>query len=326
LLPALGFLFDICGSWDRTLYCTKHLARATFALPYQEHLWTRGPGANGKDTLANLMQALLGSYFGNLPCEALTGGREMDAPSQTMLSLKGKRFAAVHEIARNAKIRSHIYKTIADPKGKLKSRGLYGKDEEFSPHFLLYLCSNVPVDLDDSSGGSARRTRILDLPFNFVEAPEAANEKRKDAALELKFDSWRATLFFLLRLVYRRFLKDKNQTNVTPVPQEVREAVEEELEEPWMERLAEFVREHLEAAAHARDSSSAAEIREAFARYCPDVPRKEVGLRLARKGFAEETVHYYSGIKRTTKRVYRVRLGDLASVVTLRVGCTGGSA
>ena len=63
----------------------------------------------------------------------------MDAPSQTMLALKGKRFAAVREIARNAKIRSHIYKTIGDPKGKIKARGLYGKDEEFTPHFLLYL-------------------------------------------------------------------------------------------------------------------------------------------------------------------------------------------
>jgi hypothetical protein len=325
IVPALGFLFDICGSWDRALYCTKHLARATFALQYQEHLWTRGPGANGKDTLANLMQALLGTYFGNLPCEALTGGREMDAPSQTLLSLKGKRFAAVREIARNAKIKSHVYKTIADPKGKLKARGLYGRDEEFSPHFLLYLCSNVPVDLDDSSGGSARRTRILDLPFNFVEDPEAANEKLKDAALELRFESWRPTLFFLLCLVYRRFLKGRNQTNVTPVPQEIREAVDEELEEPWMEGLAEFIKAQLDAVSHPRDASSAVQVREAFARFCPDVPKKEAGLRLARKGFAEETVHYYSGIKRSTKRVYRVRVGDVVSVVTLKVGCTGGS-
>ena len=33
-IPALGFLFSICGSWDRLLYLCKHLARATFALPY----------------------------------------------------------------------------------------------------------------------------------------------------------------------------------------------------------------------------------------------------------------------------------------------------
>ena len=55
-IPALAFLNSICGTWERALYCAKHLARATFALPYQEHLWTRGPGTNGRYTLANLMQ------------------------------------------------------------------------------------------------------------------------------------------------------------------------------------------------------------------------------------------------------------------------------
>ena len=60
-IPALAFLHGICGSWERTLYAAKHLARAVFALPYQEHMWTRGPGANGKDTLANLMLSLLGN-------------------------------------------------------------------------------------------------------------------------------------------------------------------------------------------------------------------------------------------------------------------------
>ena len=132
------------------------------------------------------------------------------------------RFVAVREIARNAKIRSHIYKAIADPKGKLKARGLWGKDSEFSPHFLLYSASNVPIELDDSSGGSARRTRILDLPFNFVETPQAANER------------------------------------------------------------------------------AAAEVREACFAYCGgEVPKKEVGLRLTRKGFMEDMVNYSAAFKQT---------------------------
>ena len=325
-VPALGFLHSICGSWERALYCAKHLARAVFALPYQEHLWTRGPGANGKDTLANLMLSLLGGYFANLPCEALTGGREMDAPSQTVLALKGKRFAAVREIARNAKIRSHVYKTIADPKGKLKARALYGRDEEFSPQFLLYLATNTPVDIDDSSGGSARRTRILDLPFNFVEDPQAANEKRKDANLELQFASWRPSFFYLLCQVYARFLRDRNQTNVTPVPPEVSEAVEEELEEDWMKRLTEFVATRLGPATRPKDASSATEIRQAFFDFCGgEVPKKEVGLRLTRKGFAEDAVNYYEGVRRTKRRVYRLRMDDGPQLVMLRACSTGGS-
>ena len=231
----------------------------------------------------------------------------------------------MREIARNAKIRSHIYKTIADPKGKIKARGLYGKDDEFSPHFLVYLASNVPVDIDDSSGGSARRTRILDLPFNFVENPEAANERRKDANLEAQFPEWNPTFFLLLRLVYRRFLMGRNQTNVTPVPQEVSEAVEEELQEEWMAQLTEFTRERLVVAPRPNGASSAADVRQAFFEFCPEVPKKEVGLRLARKGFAEESVNYYEGVKRTKKRVYRVCIDGKTELIMLRMSSTGGT-
>ena len=310
-VPALKFLFDICGSWERVLYLAKHLARATFALPYQENLWTRGPGSNGKDTLANLMLALLGDYFSNLPCEALTGGREMDAPSQTLLALRGKRFVAVREIARTAKIRSHVYKTISDPKGVIKARGLYGKDEEFSPHFLLYMASNVPVEIDDSSGGSARRTRIIDLPFNFVENPQEANERQRDAGIEELFPAWRAGLFHLLLEVYNRFLRGRPQSNITPVPQDIQEAVDEELREEWMEMLVGFVAGSLVPATSPGDASSAADVRGAFCAYAAGVvPKKEVGLRLSRKGFAEESVNYWQGATRTRKRVYRLKFPD----------------
>ena len=57
----LGFVHSLCGTWERTLYCLKHLARAVFALKYTDIAWTRGPGGNGKDTLANRMAVLLGS-------------------------------------------------------------------------------------------------------------------------------------------------------------------------------------------------------------------------------------------------------------------------
>ena len=132
----------------------------------------------------------------------------------------------MREIARNAKIRNHIYKTIADPRGKIRTRGLYGRDDEFNPHFLLYLATNTPVDIDDNSGGSVRRTRIMDLPFNFVEDPQAANEKRTDANLELQFTAWRHSFFFLLCQVYARFLRYRNHTNVTPMPTNVSDAFE----------------------------------------------------------------------------------------------------
>ena len=164
------------------------------------------------------------------------------------------------------------------------------------------------MDIDDSSGGSARRTRILDLPFNFVEQPNTANEKQKDASIEASFVQWRGHLFWYLGQVYARFLQGANQTNVTPVPQEVQEAVDDELEEPWMQRLQEFVSSvdgRLEHTNNTKEASTAAEIRQAFFDSGGDTRKKEIGLGLARKGVQEDTVHIYTGVKRTTERIYK---------------------
>ena len=69
----------------------------------------------------------------------------------------------------------------------------------------------------------------------------------------------------------------------------------------------------LRPAPNARDASSAAEVRQAFFDSCAgSVPKKEVGLRLARKGFAEESANFWSGVARTKRRVYRYNFPDSA--------------
>ena len=264
------------------------------------------------------MSAFLGSYFSNLPCEALTGSREMDAHSETLHALRGKRFVANREVARKANIKGHIYKSIADPKGKVKARRCFGHDTEFSPHFLLYLATNVPLEKDDASKGSVRRTRVLDLPFNFVTEPQAANEKLMDASIESKFEAWNPSFFALLRAVYRVCLKGKSQTNVTPVPAEVSAAVEEEMEEDWAQQLRLFVERRL-VSAEPRDASSAAEIRDAFFNFCDGaVPKREVGLKLAGKGFSEEHMHVKNGLSKVSNRVYKLKLDGAVVFVRLQ--------
>ncbi len=137
-VPDLKYIKGLCGTWERAIYCLKHITRATFALKYQDILVTRGPGGNGKDVLANRVATLLGTYFANLACEALTNFRDLDSPSQTILGLRSKRFVCVREMAKGQTVRGHIYRTISDPKNKVKARGLYGRDVEFNPHYLLF--------------------------------------------------------------------------------------------------------------------------------------------------------------------------------------------
>ncbi len=77
-VPDLAYIKSVCGTWERAIYALKHVTRATFALKYQDVLWGRGPGGNGKDVLANRVATLLGSYFVNLACEALTNPTDPD--------------------------------------------------------------------------------------------------------------------------------------------------------------------------------------------------------------------------------------------------------
>ena len=321
-VPDLHFIHSVCGTWERALYCLKHIARATFALKYQENLWSRGPGGNGKDTLANRVATLLGSYFVNLPCEALTAVREVDAPSQTFLSLRAKRFVCVREIARGAQIKGNVYKTISDPKGKVKARGLFGKDQEFHPHFLMFLCSNVPIEIDDKSGGTTRRTKILDMPYNFVDAPEAANEKQKDPSIEDRFEDWNPSMFYLLMQIYKHLLKDSTFATVTPVPAEVVEAASEELREPWMDRLDEWTRETLRPTDSVKDAATAATVRESFFETCAgELQKREIGMRLAQKGLHEsQPKPYKEKFKTLSKRIYSFKFEDGTHFVRLE-GC-----
>ena len=94
-----------------------------------------------------------------------------------------------------------------------------------------------------------------------------------------------------------------------------------------MRQLATFVQERLRPAATAREASSAAEVREAFFQYAGgSVPKKEAGLRLARRGFAEDSVHYYNGVTRSKRRVYRLRFGTgEEALVQLGARGTGGA-
>ena len=113
---------------------------------------------------------------------------------------------------------------------------------------------------------------------------------------------------------------------MTPVPIEVSEAVDAELEEEWMVRLVAFTQDRLEPAPRPNLASSAADVRQAFFEFCcGEVPKKEVGLRLARKGFAEENAHFRNGLTRTSRRVYQVKLEGGVSFVALRSGSTGGT-
>jgi phage/plasmid-associated DNA primase len=317
-VPDLRFVHSLLGTWPRTVYCLKHMSRATFALPYTEWLCTRGPGGNGKDTLANRMAEFLSGYSVTLACEALTQARSLDAPSQTLLSLRAKRWVSVRELSGSDRLRGHIIKTLSDAKARVKARGLWGRDCVFSPHWLLYLCTNSPQEFDEGSNlGLGRRLRLLDMPFRFTATPSAANERQLIADLEEKFPTWNASLFHLLRAVLKTFLSSA-ANGVTPIPEEVAENGANELHEEWMTKLAAFVEARVRPTDDGARAATAADVRQAYLAATPGLDKKSVGLRLASGGFAESVAHYRDGVVSTSKRTYSYAFGGVTRYVALK--------
>ena len=90
-------------------------------------LWTRGVGRNGKDTLCNIMQAVLGSYAVSMAAQTLSRIRDPSAPSPAYALCRARRFVAIREIDKCEPIRQQLYKVFTDPKSELTGRDVYEK-------------------------------------------------------------------------------------------------------------------------------------------------------------------------------------------------------
>ena len=208
-------------------------------------------------------------------------------------------------------------RAASDAKAKVKARGLWGRDCVFSPHWLLYLCTNSPQECDEGSNlGLGRRLRLLDMPFRFVAAPRGADERPVVADLEEQLPVLNSSLFYLLRAVLKTFLSSP-ANGVTPIPEEVAENGASELQEEWMTKLAAFVEARVRPADDAASAATAAEVRQAFAQTVPNLDKKSVSLRLAGAGFAEDLTKYRDGPKSTSKRTYSNAFGDETRFVRL---------
>ena len=88
--------------------------------------------------------------------------------------------------------------------------------------------------------------------------------------------------------ICKQLLKDSTSATATPVPAEVVEAANEELREPWMDRLDEWTRELVRPTDSVKDAATAATVRDSFFETCTgELQKREIGMRLAQKGFHE---------------------------------------
>lgn len=153
-----------------------------------EHIFLMlyGPGGrNGKDTLMETLQHVLGPTSGAVSNDVvIAGSRVASTGSATphLVDLQGKRIAWASEPQQGARFDVGQVKYLTGG-GAISARQLHGRQYTFAPSHLLLLLTNHKPHAD--GGDSAFWHRLCPIIFNltFIEKPTQPNERKRDTGM-----------------------------------------------------------------------------------------------------------------------------------------------
>ena len=203
-IPALQVVHAwTVDDWESTLFELLLLVKGVSGGTQAAALWM---GRNGKDTLCNIMQAVLGSYAVSMAAQTLSRIRDPSAPSPAYALCRARRFVAIREIDKCEPIRQQLYKVFTDPKSELTGRDMYEKMVQFKPQFLLFLASNDPPALVNDLA-NRERTNVVEHVSVFHDRPVEANHAQwKDIEATLETSEGKAEYFALFYAVFHQLL------------------------------------------------------------------------------------------------------------------------
>lgn len=148
-------------------YClTGNVFEQVFAL-----FW--GDGANGKTTLAEIVQNIMGSYGSKMPFDSLLAKR-LPGPSNDLARLAKVRVAFASEGPEGGRLDTPVLKQLTGS-DRISARFLYKEYIEFDPSAKLILISNYRPRIDDPGDAFWRRLRLVEFP---VKIPEEKRDRR----------------------------------------------------------------------------------------------------------------------------------------------------
>lgn len=176
----------------------------------------RGSGSNGKSLLTELMEYILGDYYGEVPVNVVTDKRTaIGGTSSELMKLKGVRYAVMSEPSKDMKMNEGFMKQLTGD-SKIQARALYSESESFSIQFHLVVCCNTLFEIGSNDDGTWRRIRIIDFMSKFVDDKDTSINTtpykfKKDPNLKEKFPKWRSVF---LSILINRALKTQGIVNI----------------------------------------------------------------------------------------------------------------
>lgn len=155
------------GDCDLAIYLQKLAGYALTGIASEQQLWVfTGQGGNGKGTLTQTLQRLLGSYAKEATPETFVNTRNSQHLA-FIASLHRKRFVSVAEMPRNVSWNLQRIQSFTGGDA-VEANFMAGNPFTFVPQFTLVISANEPPML--SAADNAVRRRFRFVPFDHTPA------------------------------------------------------------------------------------------------------------------------------------------------------------
>jgi len=158
-----------CHDAELIDFVQKAFGSALVGKVYTENLIiANGCGSNGKSTLFNTIEYLLGDYATSIDPNLLMSGKPNEQ-AVGMAMMQGKRFAVAQETEEGQRLSSSMLKRMVST-DMMVAKKLYKDPHEFVPSHTLVLSTNHLPKISSTDTGTWRR--IVVLPFEAIIRPE----------------------------------------------------------------------------------------------------------------------------------------------------------
>jgi putative DNA primase/helicase len=130
-----------------------------------------GFGANGKGTLMNCVQEIMGTYAMHISTETLMARTSPGEIRNDVAQLNGPRFITASEIDKGRRLGESLVKELTgqDP---IRARFLYGENFQFVPQFKLFLATNNKPAIRDQTNAIWRRLKLVKFSRDYKDNPD----------------------------------------------------------------------------------------------------------------------------------------------------------
>lgn len=256
----MHFFTSICRNEEEKDYLLTVIAYGLHGTKHLEEFFVlTGTGGNGKGVAATLCKHAFGDYYYSPDISMFTCKKvDSSRACPELAKSKGKRMLLSTEPDVDGKLQVGRLKQYTG-NDDIQARELYKDTIEFKPQFMLMLQTNGIPSLSNFDGGIARRLRIIELIYKFVENPRLNHEKKLDTTLKKKFDSdvrYHQQFMLILMEYYNENVKGNKNKLITPP--HVLEKTQNYLK--TQDAVGEFIREYFDITDNMADQILSSEL------------------------------------------------------------------